>query len=101
MPEVVVEDKSGKTQPLGGNGRGRHRRDRLEPTYEMVRPADGVIAERFDAPHRLQPRLAGAGATALHAKSKRKRLAIRHPSLRFFVSNASCAHCWRSSHDRE
>jgi hypothetical protein len=35
------------------DGRGRHRRDRLEPAHEVVRPADGVIAERFDPSHRL------------------------------------------------
>src|SRR5215213_8364201 len=85
VAEVVVEDEAGETQPLGGDGRGCHRRDRLEPAYEVVRPADGVIAERFDASHCLQPRLARAGAAALHSESKRKWL-HRSPPLRSLCS---------------
>ena len=72
VPEVVVEEEAGETQPLGGDGRGRHRRDRLEPAHEVVRPAYGVIAERFDPSHHLQPRLARAGTAALHSESERK-----------------------------
>src|SRR5215213_3509768 len=88
VPEVVVEDEAGETQPLGGDGRSRHRGDRLEPAHEVVRPTDRVIAERFDAPHRLQPRLARAGATALHSESKRKWL-HRSPPLRSLCSRTT------------
>ena len=65
---------------LGGDGRGRHRRDRLEPAHEVVRPADGVIAERFDPSHHLQPRLARTGAATLHPESERKCVSrVPHP----------------------
>ena len=39
VAEVVVEDEAGEPQPLGGDGRRRHRRDRLEPAHEVIRPA--------------------------------------------------------------
>jgi hypothetical protein len=45
----------------------------------VVRPADRVIAKRFDPSHSLQPWPARAGATALYPESERKWLHCSPP----------------------